>query len=328
MAEILNQNEIDALLSAVSNGEVETEHKTETKKEGADFISYNLASSEKIYKGRYLAIHAIHDRLARLLRISFSQLLKKNITVTCTNTDYLKFGEYLSNITLPCSLAVYGIENLNGHLIMHANSKLTYMLVDSYYGGGSGLFTKDKQNGFTLIEEKMNKKVFELCQKDIMEAWRLNYPLKLNFLKNESNPHFVGSIHVGELVAVISFEITMDKFSSPLHLVLQIKSLEPIHTQLSVAVTSELPMDTFLWEEHWKNELLNLYFNIHVEVGHCSKNLTEIQNLKIGDTLLLDEDALSELPIYVEKIKKFNGVMGQHRGSKAIKVLSRSETTI
>src|SRR5688572_11883552 len=112
MAEVLSQSEIDALLSAVSEGSVATEEKVNTP---IDWIAYDLTSQEKIVRGKLAALQGIHERFSRLFRVTMSQTLKKNVTINATNTDFLRFGDYLTNILLPTSLNVLNLPQLKGH---------------------------------------------------------------------------------------------------------------------------------------------------------------------------------------------------------------------
>ena len=57
---------------------------------------------------------------------------------------------------------------------------------------------------FTMIENKMINRICTIAIEDMKEAWRLNYPLDLDFVRSEGNPHFVGSIHGSETVAVVN----------------------------------------------------------------------------------------------------------------------------
>ena len=224
MAEVLSQTEIDALLAAVSTGNVATDD-TPTKST-IDWIAYDLTSQEKIVRGRLAALEGIHERFARLFRVTLSSTLKKNATVTPTHTDFLKFGDYLSNILLPTSLNMISIPNLKGSMLFVVSSKLTYALVDAYYGGSERPFSKiGGREEFTKIENNMIRKMCLLAVRDLKEAWRLNYPIELEYMRAESNPHFVGTIHSSEFVAVVTFEVEFEALSGPLILIIQLRAL-------------------------------------------------------------------------------------------------------
>jgi flagellar motor switch protein FliM len=324
MAEVLSQNEIDALLAAVSAGTVDTKEPEATAGAKGDWIVYDLASQEKIFRGRLVALEGIHERFARYFRITLSNYLKKNVTVSCTNIDFLKFGDYATNILLPASLNVLSMTNLQGHMIFLVTSKLTYALVDSYFGGSERPFAKiGSREEFTGIENNMIQKICHLAIADLEEAWRLNYPLHLEFLQTESNPAFVGRIHATELVAVANFEVEFESLSGPFILIVQLRALDPIAASLSVNVTSEVKGDLDVWKSHWLRELAALPLDVKVELGATERTLHQIQDWKAGDVIALAQDSVAPLGVMVEGLEKFDGLMGVYRGNNAVKLVTK-----
>lgn len=328
MGEVLSQSEIDQLLSAVSSGSVETANEAENPgaAKNGDWIAYDLTSQEKIFRGRFAGLEGIHERLSRLLRVAMSTMLKKNVTVTCTNTEYLRFGDYASNILLPASLNILEMKELQGAMILIATSKLTYALVDSYYGGSERPFAKlGGKAEFTAIENRMIRKLCAATVDNLHEAWRLNYPLNVGFLRSESNPAFVGSIHASELVAVVSFDVELESLSGPFQLIIPTRPLESIHQELSFNVTADLNENSEEWRSHWIREVMSLPLNVSVELGSLSCSLRGVQSWNKGDTITLGKDLTSAIPVSIEKVPKMLGVMGEIHGSRAVKIVELIE---
>lgn len=329
MAEVLSQSEIDALLSAVSTGAVQTQEAAAPAgpKKGADWIAYDLTSQEKIVRGRLAGLQGIHERFARLFRITLSNSLKKSVTVNMSNIDFIRFGDYLQNILLPTSINVFQMTELQGNILFVASSKFVYALMDSYYGGNERPFSKiGGTEEFTSIENKLIKKISDQALTDVMEAWKLNYPMKLDYVRTESNPHFVGCIHASELVAVVSFDVELDSLSGPFVLIVQLRSLDPIQSAVAVNVTGELADDVDAWKDHWMSELMTTELDVRVELGEIYKSLHQLQELKVGDELILDQDHASPIAVRVQEMAKYYGMMGTYRGAKAIRLLTDAES--
>jgi flagellar motor switch protein FliM len=320
MSEVLSQSEIDALLAAVSIGDLKTDDETKVDSP-VDWIAYDLTSQEKIIRSRFVALEGIHDRFSSLFRVTLSSMLKRPVTVNCINTDFLRFGDYLTNILLPTSLNVMVMPNLKGHAIMVVSSKLTYALVDAYYGGNERPFSKiGGREEFTSVENRLIQKVVEGAIGDLKAAWRLNYPVEFEFLRSESNPQFVGSIHASELVAVVSFEVEFENLSGPFVLIIQLSALESVQSYLSVNLISDISSDAAQWREHWLKEIMRTKLDVRVELGFAQRSLRQIHDLKEGDKLVLAQDAASPVQIYVEGLPKMTGLMGTYRGNSAVRV--------
>lgn len=326
MAEVLSQSEIDALLAAVSSGSIDTEEggnpdNSETKIK-TDWIAYDLTSHEKLVRGRLAALQGIHERFSRLLRTTLSQSLKKNVSVTCTGTDFLRFSDYLGNILLPASLNVVSMSNLNGYMVFVVTSKLTYALVDAYYGGTERPFSKiGGREEFTSIESNMVRKLCQVAVQDMKEAWKLNFPLELEYVRSESNPHFVGNIHGSEMVAVVTFDVEFENLSGSFIVILQVRALDQIQQYLSVNVTTEIPTEDNLWHQHWINELSDLELQLTAELGSLSLPLESIRDWKPGDLLTLHRDATEPIEVRLESVPKMKGMMGVYRGNSAVRVV-------
>lgn len=322
MSEVLSQSEIDALLFAVSSGSVDTAPLSSNPQQKEDWIAYDLTSQEKIYHGKLVGLEGIHDRFARLFRVTLSNYFKKNITIKVTNTDYLKFGDYVGNIVLPTSLNLFVMPKLQGHMLFIVTSKLLYALVDAYYGGIERPFAKlGTREEFTSIENNMIRKICSMAVDDIKEAWRLNYNLDVSYSRMEANPAFIGAIHASDLVAVVTFDLEFENLSGPFNLVLQLRALDPIQHHLSVNVTTEFDKEVGYWRDHWLREIAQTQLQVRAELGRADKNVKDVQSWKVGDEIALMQDSSSPVQVFIEEVPKLQGLMGVYKGNVAVRLV-------
>ncbi len=326
MAEVLSQAEIDALLSAVGTGSIDTAPAQTEEQERVNWIAYDLASQAEVMRGRLAALEGIHDRFARLFRETLATAVKKNVSITLTNTDFMKFGEYVTNIMLPTSLNILSVPALSGSVVMMVSSKLAYALIDAYYGGSERPFAKmGGREQFTTIESNMIMKVCTRAISDLEEAWKPSYPIKFEYLRTETNPQFIGSIHASENVAIVNFDVALENLSGPLILIIPLKPFDTIQKQLSVNVTNDAVVDSSEWKNHWMHELMTLGLDVRVELGYVAKALNEVRSFQVGDVLTLNQDAVSPLAVRVEGMNKYYGLMGAYHGNTAVRIIDISE---
>lgn len=330
MPEVLSQAEIDSLLSAVSTGEVDSDG---NKKPGApkeasgavdgnqNWIAYDLTSHEKIVRGKMVALEGIHERFARLLRASLTGYLKKQVSVNLSRIEFMKFGDYVNNLVLPASVNIVNMTDLKGSLLFIVSSKLTYALVDAYYGGSERPFSKvGNRDEFTSIENNMIAKISAMALNDLQDAWKLNYPLKLQSNRTETNPHFIGTIHPSELVAVLTVDVEFESLSGPCLIVLQLEPLNKIQEYLAFNVTGDFSFENSEWKAHWIREVLSTELLLQVELGSTQKTLGEIEALEKGTNLILSQDSVAPLTVYVQGLPRLAGMMGNVRGNLAIRM--------
>lgn len=337
MPEVLSQAEIDSLLSAVSSGEVESDKKREVSDDsqpsptesGPNWIAYDLTSHEKIIRGRLVALEGIHERFSRLFRASLSNHLKRQVSVNLNRVDFMKFSDYLSTMILPTSVNIINMTQLKGSLLFIVSSKLTYALVDAYYGGTERPFSKvGNRDEFTSIENNMISKVTKMAVRDLQESWRLNYPLDLKFSRSETNPHFIGTIHPSEFVAVMSIDVEFESLSGTCYVVLQLEPLEKIQEYLAFNVTGDFSLENSEWKEHWLKEILKTELDVKVELGFTHRNLGDIKKFHEGTELVLSHDSLEPLQLYVQGLPLLKGMMGNVRGNVAVKITETIETAL
>lgn len=324
MAEVLTQTEIDALLDAVSMGSVETAPAPPVEiqdKKALDWIAYDITSQEKFVRGRMVGLEGIHERFAGHFRRSLNQTLKRNVTVTYANTDFVRFEDYVNTILLPTAINIYQMKEPLGHMIFVFGTRLAYALVDAYYGGTERPFSKiGGQEEFTQIEKNIIQKIAKLASHDLEESWKLNYPISLSPVRLESHPNFVGSIHPSETVAVVSFDVELESLSGQLVIVVQLRALESIQSYLSANVPGELPVDRSHWREHWMRELSSLPLDIRVLLGETEVTLRKIGEFHKGQEVVLNSNASGELNVYVQGVAKYRATLGARRGSSAVKL--------
>lgn len=85
MGEVLSQNEIDSLLSALSNGELDADEIKDTgEKQVKD---YDFARPAKFSKEHLRTMEIIFEHYGRLLSTNLPAYLRKNIQIEVMNSE-------------------------------------------------------------------------------------------------------------------------------------------------------------------------------------------------------------------------------------------------
>ena len=114
MAQVLNQDEVDALLSAVNDedGDVSAEGGDDFEDFGdVDDIDenvqpYDLTNQDRVIRGRMPILEIIYERFIRSFRVSLSNSLRKISTISMISTDLLKFGEFVNTLPIPSCMCI------------------------------------------------------------------------------------------------------------------------------------------------------------------------------------------------------------------------------
>ncbi|MEE8484118.1 MAG: flagellar motor switch protein FliM [Nitrospinota bacterium] len=318
MSQILSQDEVDALLRGVSDGEIETE--PEEIADDSGVVAYDLTSQERIIRGRMPTLDIINQRFSRLFRNSLSSALRKVLDISAVSTDTVKFGEFIKSLPVPASLHIFRIAPLRGFALMVAESKLVFALVDSFFGGTGEAKMKIEGRDFTTIEQRIIKKVVLMILEDLEKAWTPVHPVEMSFVRAEVNPQFAAIVPPTDVVVVVLFEVEMDQFSGTITICLPYSTIEPIIGKLKAGFQSDQLEVDIAWVKRLRERLSMSEVEIKVKLGDTKISSRNFINLKVGTILPLDTDVTDELMVLVSGVEKFKGYPGVVKGNKAVKI--------
>jgi flagellar motor switch protein FliM len=320
MNQVLSQNEVDALLSAVSDNRMDTPGAEAGGGGGAGVVQYDLANQDRIIRGRMPTLDIIHDRFIRLFRMTLSNSLRKMANISVNSTGPLKFSEFMNSLPLPSCLNILRLDPLRGAAVMVIESKLLYALVDSFFGGNDVPYTKIEGKDFTQIEIKIARRVVLTAIDDLEKAWEPVYPLKVGYSRTEINPQFVAVVPPSDVVIATTFDVELEKVSGTIKIVIPYATLEPIKSKLSVGFQSEQLEVDFIWINRIKEQIMQTTANLFVKLGNADITVRDLLELEPGDIIQLNTDATLPLDVHVEGLPKFKGIPGLSKGNRAIKI--------
>lgn len=342
MNQVLSQSEVDALLAAVSEGEVGTTEGggagggskgavssaggSSRAQEEQVVTTYDLTSQDRIIRGRLPQLEVIYEKFMRSFRVSLSSALRKIASLTLASTDFLKFGEFINTLPMPTCMSVLRFSTLRGSALLVIESKLAYALVDSFFGGADRPYTKIEGKDFTQIELSIVRKVVDLAIDDLEAAWASVEKIGCSFVRTEVNPQFVGIVPPTDVVIASTFDVELENANGTITIVIPYATIEPIKQKLSSGFQVESDQtDKKLWTSIIREQLYETDMNILVNLGETEINLRDLMKLKEGDVIPLNQDSSGEFDIQVEGVKKFKGYYGVHHGTVAMQVTQRIE---
>jgi flagellar motor switch protein FliM len=322
MNQVLSQSEVDALLAAVSEGEVAGGGEGGS---GGDndkgVVVYDLTSQDRIIRGRMPQLEVIYERFMRAFRVSLSSALRRIATLNVASTDFLKFGEFINTLPMPTCMSVLRFNGLRGSALFVIETKLAYALVDSFFGGSDRPYTKIDGKEFTPIELSIVRKVIELAIQDLENAWSSVAKIDCSFVRTEINPQFVGIVPPTDVVIATTFDVELESANGTITLVVPYSTIEPIKQKLASGFQVEADQtDRKLWAKAFKEHMVDMDVDVKVDLGETAITLEDLMQLKVGDVIPLDQDVSGEFDVQIESVKKFKGFYGISHGNVAVQV--------
>ncbi|MCK4825484.1 flagellar motor switch protein FliM [bacterium] len=320
MAEILSQEEIDALLSAVSYGE-SAEVEAEPSKVERLINTYDFRHPARVSKDQLRTLQNLHDNFARLLSATFSTLQRSVIEINLVSVDQITYTDFRMSLSSPSCTYTFRMEPLEGVAIIDFSQSVVLSFVDRLFGGrGTSIVTERE---ITWIEKSVMNNIINRSLRDLERTWERIIPLECDVEMLETNPEFIQVVPASETVVLISFELKSENVNGLINLCYPYISIEPIAMRLGgqnlVSSAKEVPREELL-----KNRKRIKLFDTVVRAHLGSTNLIigELINLKLGDILTLNTRISDDIEIYVKDELKFYGKPGLFGKYKGVEILS------
>lgn len=327
MAQVLSQDEVDALLNAVNDEDEGTDEgglDSEMDLE-SEVQPYDLTNQDRVIRGRMPILEMIYERFIRQFRVSLSNSLRKICTISMISTDLLKFGEFVNTLPIPSCMCVMRFNDLRGPALIVFESKLAYAIIDSFFGGSDRPFTKVDGKEFTPIELSFMKRVMDIAISDLEDAWAPVHKIDAKFLRTEINPQFVGVVPPSEVIITTTFEVEFESASGTVMVVVPYSTIEPIKQKLSSSYQTENEAGDSLWMRSIEKHLLDVSAAAIVKLGNTKISLGDLVNLQIGDVIPLNQEVSGELSVEIENVKKFSCIVGEYKGNRAVQITGKKE---
>ena len=316
--EILSQHEIDALLSAITSGDMNAE---ELKKEEPKVRVYDFKRALRFSKDQIRSISRIYENYARLLTTFFSGQLRTYVNLSVASVDQIPYEEFIRSIPTMTVLNVYSVEPLEGRIIMEVNPNIAYSMLDRLLGGKGDGQTNVKN--LTEIETLILSQLFEKSAVNLQTAWESIVEIDPVLEDFEVNPQFLQLVSPNETVVVVSLNTQIGEVSGLINICIPHIVLEPIISKLSVHYwmetgTKERNPESF---KKLKNHIENVQMEVKVHLGETTIKLNDLLYLKENDVISLNQLIEDPLTLLVNNTPKMLVQPGKLRKRLAVQVL-------
>lgn len=314
--EILNQDEIDALIHGVDSGAVQTE----AAPTPGEARPYDFATQVRIVRGRMPTLEMINERFARLYRISLFNMLRRSPEISVGAVQMSKFSEYVHSLKVPTNLNLVTVKPLRGTALFIIDPTLVFAVVDNFFGG-NGRYAKIEGREFTATEYRIIQMLLKAAFTDVKEAWSHVFNIDFEYLNSEINPHFANIVSPTEIVVITTFHIELDGGGGDLHITMPYSMIEPLREMLDAGVQSDRVEHDERWLQSLREEMEDAEVELSAWLGNSRVTLSELINLKPGDVITTDFNGKATL--LAEDVPIFKGQFGASRGMQAVKLETR-----
>ncbi len=320
MGDILSQEEVDALLSAVSSGELTPESVSQALIE-KNVTLYDFRRPGRVSKDQMRTLHALNDSFARLFSTHLSPYLRTMVEISLVSVEQLTYAEFIMSVPDPTCISIFSMPPLEGSAVLEVNPAMVFAIVDRLFGGqGTG---SSATRELTTIEKRIMRKIILKALDDLREVWSHLGSLQPHLLTIESNPQFVQIAWPGETVILASFEIKMQNSQGLMSLCFPFSLLENVISKLTSQywITSA---SSGVKDENRKLNKSNMRAIPMIMagvLGHTDITMGDFVRLRPGDIIKIRSSITEPVIITAEGYPMYLAVPGNVNNRRGLKII-------
>lgn len=310
----LSQDEVDALLKGVNGDQDEVQ----APEDISGVRPYNLATQERIVRGRMPTLEIINERFARLLRIGLFNFLRRSAEVSVGTVRVSKYSEFIRNLVVPTNLNLVHMKPLRGTALMVFDPNLVFLIVDNLFGGDGRFHTRVEGRDFTQTEQRIIQRILNVAFEAYTKSWEPVYPIEFEYIRSEMNTQFANIATPNEVVVATTFTIELGSVSGEMHFCMPYSMIEPVRDILTSSLQGEALEVDKRWVRLMTQQIQIAEVELIADLGSTKVMLGDILNMKIGDVIPF---AISEIvPAKVDGVPVMECTYGTFNGQYALRV--------
>lgn len=313
--QILSQDEVDALLQGITG---ESQKLEQEEEQVGGIREYNLASQERIVRGRMPTMEIINERFARNIRVGLFNFIRKSPEVAIGGIKVQKYSAFLREIVVPTNFNIVSVKPLRGSGLIVCDPTLVFAVIDSLFGGIGKFHARIEGRDFSPTEQRVITRVVEVITTEYAKAWKGVYPLELEYQRSEMQPQFANIATPSEIVVSTSFTLEIGETSGTIYFCIPYSTLEPIRDVLYSTTVGDSAEPDRRWINLLKTQIQAAEVELVAELGTAPATVEQLLAFKPGDFIELDLDPLIQTK--VDGVPVFQCHYGTSNGRYALKI--------
>ena len=326
MSEVLSQNQIDALLSAMRSGEKPPDSEGVDKQEKR-YRKYDFYSPRKFTKDRLKMLNGVFENYTRMITSRINGWLHTTCEIEVESVEEQRYYEFSNALTDGDVLALAGVTFEDGSaasddspVLLHFSNSLMLSMMDRLMGGAGDVDPRlPTEYHFTDLELRLYEIIAKNLIPSLGTSWENYLELTFQFRRMENNPTLVQLIGLDETVVIVSFNLKFPNCAGRMSVCLPGMMLTNIFTKMSAANQGGRS-----GAENHQKEILDVLresdLEIIAELGRTTVELRDVYHLNVGDVIDLGHAKDEPIYLYIGGSPWFSGKMGAYKNSVAIKI--------
>lgn len=324
MSEVLSQNEIDALLAALSSGELGIEEQ-QANEEKQKIKKYDFKRPNKFSKEHTRTLEMVHDNFSRVASNYLTAHLRTSVQMKVMSLEQTTFEEFIHSIPNPTILISFYLEPFEGLFLFETGPQFVFQLIDLLFGGTGKSSIKTRE--FTEIEKNIIKRIDLKLLENLKTAWEDIMDVDVKFDNLETNPVLNQVIAPNEAVELITLSVEIENNQCLLNMCIPYISIEKFIDKLVIQYKTKVSYkEDNEFKKTMKKNINSVDIDAFVELGKSYITVEDFLNLSIGDCVTLNNKTSEPLNMYIDNNPYFNvypGTIGNKVGVQISEIIDK-----
>ncbi len=325
MADLLSQEEVDLLLSAVNEGGGGEQSATATasRPEQPVLSTYDFRRPERVSKDQLKGLQSLFEAFARELGILLPPFLRTVVRVDLVSIDQLTYDEFILSVARPTSMSIIDVAPLEGRAVIELSPTMVFPIVDRVLGGkGAALATARE---LTEIEDRIVYRIVLMILDTWKRAWEHLVEFKMSVVSQESDPLIVQIVAGSEMIVLVGYEVYIGESVGSMNMCIPLVELNPILEQLSSQAHYQRQLAPEVLERnhrHIESVVRRSKVDVEPILGQARIMLSDLARLQPGDVIPLDTTAAEPIPVRIGGVTRFLAKPGRRGEQSSVQLTS------
>lgn len=313
----LSQDEVDALLQGMT-GDVPVAETEGVRPPRGSVREYNLASEDRIVRGRMPMLEVINERFSRNVMPALTEFAQRNLEISVGEVKVQKYSAFLRETMVPTNFNVVSMRPLRGSALFVCDPTLIFAFIDALFGGVGKFPARIEGREFSGTEQRVIMRMVEILLREYNKAWQGIYPLELTYQRSEMQPQFVNIAAAGDVVVSTVFTIEIGESVGSVRVCIPYANVEPIRDVLRSNNQGEAPGADKRWISLLSDQIQSAEVELVAELAKAPATVEQLLAMKVGDFIELDLG--KTIKAHVDGVPVLEAGYGTSGGHYAIRI--------
>ena len=314
----LSQDEVDALLQGRTGDLPSTETAESARPPKGTVREYNLASEDRIVRGRMPMLEVINERFSRNVMPALTEFAQRNLEISVGEVKVQKYSAFLRETMVPTNFNVVSMRPLRGSALFVCDPTLIFAFIDALFGGVGKFPARIEGREFSGTEQRVIMRIVEILLREYNKAWQGIYPLDLTYQRSEMQPQFVNIAAAGDVVVSTVFTIEIGESVGSVRVCIPYANVEPIRDVLRSNNQGEAPGADKRWISLLSDQIQSAEVQLVAELAKAPATVEQLLAMKVGDFIELDLGKM--IQAHVDGVPVLEASYGTSNGHYAIRI--------